>query len=509
MKDESDLEVRAREAKLNLGCGEGEGNLLEGRDIHKSVLKSKGSINEVNQISQVDDPRVVLIMLADRLHNSSDFNFTVTSLVHWLVKVLERRFTTLFNKLFTHCNALTYSLHSLAFSYALPSGKAKAVAQDTLVIWCSLASRLGHWALKAELEDLCFAVLQTPSSSSSRVGNLRRLSAKSSSNPEYEASTEDVVVSLKAVIPFDLLLDRRKRIKYIQDLGSCSEVQTKPKVVRDAGIALASLVVCEEELERELFISTSYVPGMEVTLSSRLKSLYSIYSKVNRKDVSIDKVYDACALRVIIGDKSGTLHGQAVECCYSLLNIIHKLWTPINGELDDYIVNPKSGGYQSMHEYFEHGVAAHWLYKEASNKLPVKSNVIGSEITSSSYLSNEIEDKSPVEDDVFHKYRSLKLGDLVLRVEGSHLFAAVIVRDLLVAASFVLAASEAVADRRSSSQRKWWEAYARLYKKVDINVSPYVVVRVLQRGGGGGMNSDVNVSPGVVAVSVLVILLIR
>ncbi|CAI9280911.1 unnamed protein product [Lactuca saligna] len=263
--------------------------------------------------------------------------------------------------LFSYCPDSNYS-------YALPSGKAKAVAQDTLVIWCSLASRLGHWALKAELEDLCFAVLQpqifqqmrsdlaslwTPSSSSTRVGNLRRLSAKSSSNPEYEASTEDVVVSMKdllqAVIPFDLLLDRRKRIKYIQDLGSCSEVQTKPKVVRDVGIALASLVVCEEELERELFISTSYVPGMEVTLSSRLKSLYSIYSKMDRKDVSIDKVYDARALRVIVGDKSGTLHGQTVECCYSLLNIIHKLWTPIDGEFDDYIVNPKSGGYQCMY----------------------------------------------------------------------------------------------------------------------------------------------------------------
>lgn len=442
-------------------------------NVNQATLGYEEANNlRVMLLGMVDDPRVVLIKLADRLHNMRTI-------------------------------------------YALPSGKAKAVAQETLVIWCSLASRLGLWALKAELEDLCFAVLQpqifrqmrsdlasmwTPSSSS-RVGNLRRLSAKSSSNaepnPEYEASTEDVVVSMKdllqAVIPFDLLLDRRKRINYIQDLGSCSEVQTKPKVVRDAGIALASLVVCEEELERELFISTSYVPGMEVTLSSRLKSLYSIYSKMNRKDVSIDKVYDARALRVIVGDKSGTLHGQAVECCYSLLNIIHRLWTPIDGEFDDYIVNPKSSGYQSlhtavhgpensplevqirtqsMHEYAEHGVAAHWLYKEAGNKLPAKSNVIGSEITSSSYLSNDMEDKSPVEDDVFHKYSSLKPGHPVLRVEGSHLLAAVIVRvdddgrDLLVAASFVLAASEAVADRRSSSQRKRWEAYARLYKKV-------------------------------------------
>lgn len=45
-------------------------------------------------------------------------------------------------------------------SYILPLPKAQAVAKETLVIWCSLASRLGLWALKAELEDLCFAVLQ-------------------------------------------------------------------------------------------------------------------------------------------------------------------------------------------------------------------------------------------------------------------------------------------------------------------------------------------------------------
>lgn len=63
---------------------------------------------------------------------------------------------------------------------------------------------------------------------------------------------------LEAVVPFDILLDRRKRTKFLNNLGKTSETQERPKVVQDAGIALASLVVCEEALERELFISTSY-----------------------------------------------------------------------------------------------------------------------------------------------------------------------------------------------------------------------------------------------------------
>lgn len=45
---------------------------------------------------------------------------------------------------------------------------------------------------------------------------------------------------------------------------------------------------------------------------------------MKRKDISIDKVYDARALRVVVGDKNGTLHGPAVQCCYSLLNTVHK-----------------------------------------------------------------------------------------------------------------------------------------------------------------------------------------
>ncbi|KAL7003794.1 GTP diphosphokinase [Sarracenia purpurea var. burkii] len=214
---------------------------------------------------------------------------------------------------------------------------------------------------------------------------------------------------------------------------------------------------------------------------------------MKRKDVSINKVYDSRALRVIVGDKNGSLHGEAVRCCYNLLDIVHRLWTPIDGEFDDYIVNPKPSGYQSlhtavqgpdnsplevqirtqrMHEYAEHGLAAHWLYKETEIKLPSMANINDSELTASSYLSKDMDDQDSIEDDTILKYSSLKTGHPVLRVEGSQLLAAVIVsvdkggRELLVAASFEQVASKVVADRRSSYQIERWEAYARLYKKV-------------------------------------------
>ncbi|CAN1791775.1 GTP pyrophosphokinase [Linum perenne] len=334
----------------------------------------------------------------------------------------------------------------------------------------------------------------------------------------FGAEEEEDVPSMKdlleAVVPFDILSDRRKRTIFIESLKNANEVVKRPKVVLDAGIALASLVTCEEALERELFISTSYVPGMEVSLSSRLKSLYSIYNKMKRKEVGISKVYDSRALRVVVGDKKGTLKGPAVQCCYSLLNTVHRLWTPVDGEFDDYIVNPKPSGYQvgiylftlrylefrpfvynmqslhtavqgpdgaplevqirtqKMHDYAEHGLAAHWLYKEAENKFPSLSHMDESEAEASYYFSKDTEDHKSINEDQFQKCRFLRVGHPILRVEGSHLLAAVIIRideggkELLVAVSSGMAAPEAIADRKSSCQVKRWEAYARLYKKV-------------------------------------------
>uniref|UniRef100_A0A0E0GBP4 GTP diphosphokinase n=1 Tax=Oryza nivara TaxID=4536 RepID=A0A0E0GBP4_ORYNI len=418
-------------------------NQLLRRHRQKNTGGSTLTSEEANNLrgmllGMVDDPRVVLIKLADRLHNMRTI-------------------------------------------YALPIRKAEAVAQETLAVWCSLASRLGVWALKAELEDLCFAVLQphvfkkmrseltTMWNSTNKTKSTRRSSIRSG----LPASTKDVHTTsvhdffslsnqekpnmkdlLQAVLPFDLLLDRKRRSYFLNNLHGSSETSVpKPKIVDDAAVALASLAACEEELEQELLISTSYIPGMEVTLSSRLKSLYSMYCKMKRKHVGIKQIYDARALRVIIGDKNGALHGPAVKNCYSVLDIVNRLWTPIDGEFDDYIINPKGSGYQESKVDYRSGT----------------SNKIGQ---STSYPSSSSEDESYIQDVMPSKYSSMKMGHPVLRIEGSQLLAAVIVsidkggKELLVAVSFGLEASEAVAERRSCFQLKRWETYARVYKKV-------------------------------------------
>ena len=189
------------------------------------------------------------------------------------------------------------------------------LAQETLDIFAPIANRLGIGQLKWELEDLSFRCLEP-----------------------------DTYKQIARYIDEK----REEREQYIEGI-----VQT----LRD-------------ELDKA---------GIKAEVYGRPKHIYSIWKKMVEKRRSYDELFDVRAVRVIV---------DSVADCYVVLGIVHGLWRHIAKEFDDYIANPKDNGYQSlhtavtgpqgkpveiqirtreMHEFAEHGVAAHWRYKEGSS----------------------------------------------------------------------------------------------------------------------------------------------
>jgi GTP pyrophosphokinase len=143
----------------------------------------------------------------------------------------------------------------------------------------------------------------------------------------------------------------------------------------------------EKRAEREEFIdqvkallqSELAKEGIEAEISGRPKHIYSIWRKMQRKERGLESLYDIRAVRVLVKD---------VKDCYAALGVVHKLWSYLPGEFDDYIANPKDNDYQSlhtavigpdgktievqirshdMHRQAELGVASHWRYKEGGS----------------------------------------------------------------------------------------------------------------------------------------------
>jgi GTP pyrophosphokinase len=140
----------------------------------------------------------------------------------------------------------------------------------------------------------------------------------------------------------------------------------------------------EKRMSREGFVASSIerlqrelqAAGIKAEVSGRPKHIYSIYNKMRGKELDFSSLYDVRAFRVIVAD---------AKTCYTVLSLVHNIWTPIPAEFDDYIARPKPNGYQSlhtvvtaedgrplevqvrtqeMHNFAEYGVAAHWRYKE-------------------------------------------------------------------------------------------------------------------------------------------------
>jgi guanosine-3',5'-bis(diphosphate) 3'-pyrophosphohydrolase len=220
-------------------------------------------------LAMVSDLRVVLVKLADRLHN-------MRTLQH------------------------------------MGEEQQKTIAKETLEIYAPIANRLGMGRFKNELEDLSFRYLH---------------------GREYEELR--AAVEEKMSVSADVV-DRIRRT--ISEKMQQSEIATE--------------------------------------VHGRVKSMYSIRQKLRKQGIDIGQVYDYLAFRIIT---------DSVKDCYAALGTIHQTWRPVPGRIKDYIAMPKPNFYQSLHTTVvaeqgqpfevqirtremdlvaEHGIAAHWKYKE-------------------------------------------------------------------------------------------------------------------------------------------------
>ncbi|MDF1503920.1 bifunctional (p)ppGpp synthetase/guanosine-3',5'-bis(diphosphate) 3'-pyrophosphohydrolase [Roseisolibacter sp. H3M3-2] len=221
-------------------------------------------------LSVAKDARVILIKLADRLHNMRTLDY-------------------------------------------LPPEKRRRISQETRDLYAPLAHRFGMARVRWELEDLAFKHLEPE---------------------EYRALAKLVATK------------RGEREALIAQL--------------------------REPLERQLKNA-----GIEVQdVAGRPKHLWSIYKKMKQREKPYEEIYDLLAIRVLV---------HTVPECYHALGVIHEWWTPLQERIKDYIAQPKSNGYQSLHttvfgpgkQLFEiqirtrdmhrtadYGIAAHWRYKE-------------------------------------------------------------------------------------------------------------------------------------------------
>lgn len=195
------------------------------------------------------------------------------------------------------------------------------------------------------------------------------------------------------------------RFKYAFE-DTCFELM-EPKVYEDFR---TNALMKTEDNQKQIQLTTEKLMNIFVELKiegeiqSRQKHFYSVYKKLVRKNITLGKVYDLVAMRVLV---------PTVEDCYAVFGKIHAIYKPIQGRVKDYIANPKPNGYQSlhttivadnnrpleiqirtfeMHRNSEYGVAAHWIYKEKSrqqNKFDKKLTWFRQMLDDSENLSSE------------------------------------------------------------------------------------------------------------------------
>lgn len=186
------------------------------------------------------------------------------------------------------------------------------------------------------------------------------------------------------------------------------------------------------EMSRDLALLTRE-NGIQSKIQKRVKRLYSIFIKLNNKQIQLDQIFDLLALRVIT---------NSPEKCYLTLGLVHRNWVPIEGRFRDWVTYPKPNGYRSiqttvhtrkgdkfeiqirteeMHKEAEYGSAAHWAYKEGAINSDNKVNKLKEFLENDEYFNNpyELQEllKSELDTDSIHVLTPK--GDIITLTKGS------------------------------------------------------------------------------------------
>ena len=233
------------------------------------------------------------------------------------VESLRKFFVAMTNDLRVVIIKFADRLHNLRTLEHVREDKRYRIAMESIEVYAPLANRLGMGKLKGEIEDAAFPYAY----------------------PEEYKKMEEIIKEEKNIYE-----------KHLEEI--------------------------HEELEKEL--SKNKVKVEEIDY--RMKHKYSLWKKLQKREMDIEKVHDIVALRVVV---------DTVEDCYRVLGIIHSIWRPLPGRIKDYIAVPKPNGYRSihttiftgsggtaeiqirtkeMHAEAAYGIAAHFAYKEKHKK---------------------------------------------------------------------------------------------------------------------------------------------
>jgi GTP pyrophosphokinase len=309
----------------------GDQKRLDGTPYIRHPLEVGGLLAEIES----DPPSVAAALLHDVVEDTptrpadieAEFGPTIRTLVEGVTKLslanfrtrqegqahnLRKMFLAMADDVRVILIKLGDRLHNMRTLEPLERHRREAIAEETLHIYAPLAHRLGVRRFKWELEDLAFKTL----------------------DPEA----------------FHEIAGR---------IGA-------GRADREAAVAHAI-----HDLQEQLRAAE-----IDARIEGRPKHFFSIYQKMQRQSIDFDHLGDLMAMRVIV---------DSVPDCYSVLGLVHKLWIPITDQFSDYIAKPKPNGYQSlhtkvvgldgqpmevqirtreMHRVAEHGIAAHWRYKE-------------------------------------------------------------------------------------------------------------------------------------------------